>query len=372
MTQPRFVSVYKGVDGVRTWRYSPPQDVVANGIVARCTLGTDRRRAFAEATRLNKIVDDFRAGKIAGTTPKPKSTLKQVVVNYYTTTKFKKLTGYTQISYENQLNNIMNTVLEGKPFCDYRMHNIGVRECALLYELWCERGVTTANDYARIISIIFNYAIQLEIIMRNPMRHVDKITSQIRQVKWTNEHLKAFLHVAYSDFRYRNIGLIVHMAYEWCQRIGDIRIIKWDAIDLAEQRVTITQSKRGATVHLPLTKSLTMMLADQKKDFGFQDYVVPNVRASDGTLVPYANTAISGLINEVKELAQLPKDIKAWDLRRTGITELVEAGADSFHIMQVSGHKNINSVRPYLVNTYKGANIAMTMRFGSEELGKDE
>jgi hypothetical protein len=54
MAKPRFVSVYKGADGVRQWRYSPPQDLVDNGIVVRCTLGTDRRRAFAEAIKLNK------------------------------------------------------------------------------------------------------------------------------------------------------------------------------------------------------------------------------------------------------------------------------------------------------------------------------
>jgi integrase len=372
MAKPRFVSVYKGADGVRQWRYSPPQDLVDNGIVVRCTLGTDRRRAFAEAIKLNKKVDDYRAGNIAGTTPKSKSTLKQVVTHYYTTTKFSSLRGTTQIGYENQLNNIMATIVNGKALRDYRMQDIGVRQCALAYEMWCDRGVTTANDYSRIISIIFNYSMQLEILQRNPMRLVDKVTAQPRQVKWTNEHLKTFLTTAYGDYRYRNIGLIVHMAYEWCQRIGDIRVMTWNALDLDEQKVTIKQSKRGATVHLPITKNLTQMLRDQKEDFGFQPYVVPNVRPNDNAYVPYLDTSISGLINEVKVLAGLPEEIKAWDLRRTGITELVEAGADSFHIMQVSGHKSINSVKPYLVNTYKGANIAMTMRFGEKELGKDE
>lgn len=372
MAKPRFVTVYKSTDGVRTWRYVPPQEVVDNGIVERCTLGTDRRRAFAEADKLNKKIDAYRDGTIAGTIPKKNSTLKQLVAHYYSTKKFKNLRGTTQISYETKLTNIMNTTVNGKRLADYRLHDIGVRQCTLAYETWCERGSTTANDYSRVVSIVFNYAIQLEVIFRNPMRPVDKVTPKIRQVKWTQQHLKTFLQTAYAQYKYRNIGLIVHMAYEWCQRVGDVRVLTWDAVDFDTQQVTITQSKRGATVHLPITKNLAKMLAAQKEEFGFQQYVVPNVRPQDNSFVPYPDTAISGLINEVKDIAGLPKEIKAWDLRRTGITELVEAGADSFHIMQVSGHKSINSVKPYLVNTYKGANIAMTMRFGSEELEKDE
>jgi hypothetical protein len=115
MAKPRFVSVYKGADGVRLWRYSPPQDLVDNGIVVRCTLGTDRRRAFAEAIKLNKKVDDYRAGNIAGTTPKSKSTLKagcHPLLHYYKV--YSSLRGATQIGYENQLNNIMATTVNGK------------------------------------------------------------------------------------------------------------------------------------------------------------------------------------------------------------------------------------------------------------------
>jgi len=50
------------------------------------------------------------------------------------------------------------------------------------------------------------------------------------------------------------------------------------------------------------------------------------------------------------------------DLRRTAITEMVEGGADLAHIMQVSGHRSPDSVRPYMVNTYTGAKNALSKR----------
>ena len=121
---------------------------------------------------------------------------------------------------------------------------------------------------------MFNYAIKWEAIQRNPMAYVDAIASKARKVKWTKEHVRTFLETGYADYQYRNITLIVHMAYEWCQRIGDIRLLKWDAIDFDKQMVTITQSKRGATVYLPITEGLFRMLQQQKEDYGFQEYVV--------------------------------------------------------------------------------------------------
>ena len=41
---------------------------------------------------------------------------------------------------------------------------------------------------------------------------------------------------------------------------------------------------------------------------------------------------------------------------------MVEAGVDTLGIMQVSGHSNPQSVKPYLVNTYSGAVKALEGR----------
>jgi integrase len=50
------------------------------------------------------------------------------------------------------------------------------------------------------------------------------------------------------------------------------------------------------------------------------------------------------------------------DLRRTAITEMVEAGVDIAGIMQVSGHQDPSSVKPYMVNTLAGATTALDKR----------
>ena len=361
--RPRYVVPYKKADGTTVWRFLPPAEYVEAGVVKRVNLGTDHRSAYAAARKLNKIVDDYRAGKITGTTPRSISTFTQVVSYYYTTDRFKRLTGAIQKRYEYMWNIAAATVVDGRIFGTLKIQDITVRHCTLAYEQWVERGIVTANDIRTICSVLFNYAISLDIVSRNPMAYVRAISTKPRRVKWTKDHLQTFLTTAYSDFKYRNIGMLVHMCYEWCQRVGDIRKLTWDAIDFDSAQVTILQSKRGATVYLPITAGLLSMLQQQKQDFGFQTYVVPNPTRPDKAYKPYAETHISRLVREVKQIAGLPNELQAWDLRRTGITEMVEAGADLAQIMQVSGHASPNSVTPYLVNTYRGAKTAMSLRF---------
>ena len=52
----------------------------------------------------------------------------------------------------------------------------------------------------------------------------------------------------------------------------------------------------------------------------------------------------------------------AMDLRRTAVKEMMEGGADTIGMMQVTGHKNISSLKPYMVNTLSGAKKALSKR----------
>ena len=58
----------------------------------------------------------------------------------------------------------------------------------------------------------------------------------------------------------------------------------------------------------------------------------------------------------------LPPELRLSDLRRTGTTEMVEAGVGMAQIMSVTGHANPQSVKPYMKNTLASANYALTER----------
>jgi len=126
--------------------------------------------------------------------------------------------------------------------------------------------------------------------------------------------------------------------------------------------LNLQQSKRRAIVHLPISEDLLAMLVEQREAYGFQDYVTPYPTAIRGSYEPYSLYKLSKVARKVMNLCGLPDELRISDLRRTGTTEMVEAGVSMGQIMSVTGHANPNSVKPYMKNTYASAENALTTR----------
>tara|TARA_B100001059_G_scaffold204882_1_gene214437 strand:+ start:1742 stop:2209 length:468 start_codon:yes stop_codon:yes gene_type:complete len=152
------------------------------------------------------------------------------------------------------------------------------------------------------------------------------------------------------------------MCYEWGQRPIDIRNLQWDQVDLESEVVTITQSKRGATVELPIPDNLLTMLKQQKEDWDFQPYVVPHHRPQDSAYRPLTIVQMTTLLTDVKAAAGLPDDLRVGDLRKTAIVQMIESGVDHLAIQSVSGHKHVQSLNPYNKFSLKTAKSALDRR----------
>lgn len=299
--------------------------------------------------------------------PKSNATLQQIVDFYLHSDEFRRLSSSSQTDYEKSLDAVCSTVVEGKALGDLRCKRIKVRHLTQAYDMWVNTGVRTANYRKSVLSTAWRHAMRYDVMENNPVQLIKTLSSQPRRVTWTKQQVSTFLDTAYSDFRWRSIGLIVHMAYDWGQRVGDMRVLTWNKLDLDQCRLDMTQSKRNAEVHLPIASGLCAMLRQQKEDFGFQDYVAPRTNPQAGAYTPYSKDEISNLINAVLDEANLPKHLTAMDLRRTAVTEMMEGGIDIANIMQVTGHQSINSVRPYMVNTFSGASKALAARGNDDE-----
>jgi len=299
--------------------------------------------------------------------PKASSTLQEVIDFYSKSAVFGRLAGTTQKDYDAQLAAVSKTVVEGKALGDYRHKNIKVRHLTQAYESWLSVGVRTANYRKAVLSIAWKHAMRHDVMTHDPVALVQTRSGQPRRVLWSRDQVQSFLATAYGDFRWRSIGLIVHMAYDWGQRVGDMRVLKWDKVDLTQCRLDLTQSKRNAEIHLPISNGLCDMLRQQKEDFGFQEYVAPRVKPRCNAYPPYSKIEISYLINDVLKEANLPMTLTAMDLRRTAVTEMMEGGVDLAGIMQVTGHKAIGSIKPYMVNTFSGASKALSARGNDDD-----
>ena len=282
--------------------------------------------------------------------------LRKLVKLYLQSPEFNRLRDQTKLDYTRFLKILTDTL------GDTTASVVSGKDARMAYEEWVTRGIHLANHVAAVAGIAYRHGQDMEYVKNNPFTLVRKLSPVARNTVWTQDQVRQFLDVAYGDFVYRNVGLIVQMAYEWCQRLGDMRRLTWDSIDFSTRRLRLLQSKRGAEVQLPISDALHDMLTEQQQDFDFQKYVAPMPTPKGGEYKPFSMERLSKIGRTIMRQAKLPDELRLMDLRRTGTTEMVEAGVPLPQIMSVTGHANPQSVKPYIKNTYLSANSALTAR----------
>jgi integrase len=281
---------------------------------------------------------------------------------YYLSNDFNTLADKTKVDYKYCFSILLSTEVDGKSMAGISLTKMTGAIARRAYEEWLGRGIYLANAVTAVSRKMYSFGMEMGYAETNPFSTFKRKTPHARNTVWTKEQLVQFLDVAYSEFKYRNIGLIVQMAYEWCQRVGDMRMLQFTTIDFDKSVLNLQQSKRRSVVHLPISLDLLEMLKQQKEEYDFQPYVAPYPTAKRGVYSPYSIVRLSKVARTVLNLAGLPTDLRISDLRRTGTTEMVEAGVSMGQIMSVTGHANPQSVKPYMKNTYASAENALTLR----------
>ena len=283
------------------------------------------------------------------------------------TGQFNYLSSNTRRTYEYVLRAICDSKLFSRSLGEITLKYLTPAHCSELSEGWV-RGVSVdnANQKARVFSVLMNYCISIGLIDKNPMSRIKKRKHTPKSIIWTKDQVELFLETAFSKFKYRNIGLLAMMCYEWGQRPTDIMHLKWENLDFKTKSATIKQSKRGATVQLPIDDEMENYLQQQHADWKFkgQEYVIPHQNPSDGCYRPLSPVQVSTLCKEVKALCGLPMDLQIGYLRKTAIVEMIGSGVDQLAIMSVTGHQNVQSLNPYNKHNYDTAKAALDMRRG--------
>ena len=285
-------------------------------------------------------------------------------INIYLGSKaYRSLSSSSQKTYRYNLYKIQDTRIDGNKFGNKFINKISPEIINEVYDTWeAEDSTANANHLATVLSVVMNHHMRLESIQKNPMKFLKRRSSKPRSVVWEHDQVMTFLDTAFSKFDWRNIGLIVYMCYEWGQRPVDIRNLTFSQIDWYKRKVDITQTKRGAEVELPIPDELYPMLKQQETDWGFQEYVVPNHRASDGGYRPLTVQQMTALLKEVKADCGLPENLQVGDLRKTAIVQMIKGGATPLAIQSASGHKNVVSLNPYNKYCLETAKSALERR----------
>lgn len=356
MKLPAYVIMNRG-----KYRYNPPDVAVKAGVVKRVTMG--EQIDYERVNEWNALVHEFSAERRHLLNISTRSTLDHLIKAYKESMSYSKLAMKTKIDYDYYLSVWFKSRLGGVPLLSAKLGDIAAPMCQKVYEEHAQHSVSLANHSLAVYRLVFSFAVRNGYAIHNPFAAVQKHTEKPRRTVWSKEHIIAFMDKAFSHYSKRGVGLIVYMAYEWGQRLGDIRLLTWDKYDVDTGVLTLEQSKRRARVTIPTSPELMEMLKQQQKELGWQKYVAPSsIPDRKGGLIPYSMLNLGRIGAELMQEAGIPPELKLMDLRRTAITELVEAGVPLPNIMALSGHATPHSLTPYMKPTLKSSTLAQQMR----------
>ena len=286
---------------------------------------------------------------------------KELIAVYYDSLVFQNLSANTKRDYKYCIEAVWNTMLDNKIYIHLPIKNLDNPKAQLIYNSLAERGIPFANHCKAVMSRLFNFGIQNGYVNVNPFSGVVQLNHRPRKEVQSKENIYKFIQTAYSEYKWRNVGVIVHMAYTWGQRLGDMRTLKFDDYDFDKHVLTLEQSKRRAKVYLPTTEELHKVIYQQLKDFG-GIYIAPKISYGKYSSEPYDKTSLTKIGSDIRKAAGLPNTFKMMDMRRTATTEMVDAGVSLPQIMSVTGHANAQSLTPYMKNTLTSASEALNKR----------
>jgi integrase len=347
-----------------TYRYNPPSDAVKAGVIRRKTF-TDLREAQMYALVANTELDAWRKERKDLRNLRTDARVNDLVASYKQNISYASLNPKTRKDYDYYIKCWLDSKAApmAKPLHSAKLEDLTTPTCQRIYEEAAEHSVSLANHSLSVYRLLFNYSIRHGFTQHNPFSKVLKRADKPRKVVWTRADIKAYLTTAYGEFKWRNVGLIVQMAHEWGQRLGDMRLLKWSSYDINTGVLTLEQSKRRATVTIPTSQTLQTMLKQQHAEYGWQEYIAPGTIADGkGGLRPYSITRLPIVGAEIMKAAGLPDALRLMDLRRTAISEMLEHGVPITNVMSVSGHASAQSLTPYLKHTLKSASFAQNLR----------
>jgi integrase len=347
-------------NGQSYWALTPPIDY-RRACDARVEYFDDGRTARFAAIALEKKVNAFRKGQLEDFHLSDKSNLWQLRAAFLSQENVKNLTPRVYNNYKRLTERICETKRGERNVGQLKVIDVNHKIGSEIFDSWVRLAPHTRDKMKKLFNMMFEYATSQDLSVCIPMKYVTVKTDPPRSVVWTRKEVDRMVTHLMSSFDTRNLGILFILCYEWAQRPIDIRHLKWDNIDFETNTCTIKQTKKGAEVYLPIDHDLRAILLKQKEDFGFQPYVCPML-GSDKVWKPYSRDRYTDGFKKAKEELGLNQDLRLGDLRKTAITEMVEAGLTEINIKPVTGHKNLGSISPYVKHTRRAAEAALTKR----------
>lgn len=232
----------------------------------------------------------------------------------------------------------------------------------------------TINCIITFLQAMLNYAVEQELIAKNPILRFKKLPQIKPEIHFLNEQqILKFLQLAkkYTPSYYAFFFTAVHTG----MRRGELLALEWSDIDFKKQKIRINKqiyrgktqtTKTGKERYIDISDSLLEILIEHKKKRKvISKYVFHN---SEGKPIhPYNMEQryfkpLIGMLNKEFDEENKIKKLRFHDLRHTYATYLLSKGIPVKYVQEQLGH----STARMTLDTY--ASVMPSVKFGAIDL----
>lgn len=187
-----------------------------------------------------------------------------------------------------------------------------------------------ANLALRVASVVFAYALDLDMIDHNPAARIKKLKVG-SHVKWTPEEVSSIIAL-----RDRKISTAVALAWYTGQRESDVLNMRWRDYD--GEYVAVTQQKTGLEMKIKAHPDLIKYLNDLRGSDPDDYYIVSGAQKMMGP-------AFRGMLKRRTDKLNIDKVFHG--IRKGVASALAENGRPISEIAAVMGHKSMRMAAYY-------------------------
>ena len=185
---------------------------------------------------------------------------------------FTSLSESSKRRYSQLLDIIENGYGQAPALGDYTLKVIGRKDARAWYRRLREPPregerprLDQANKAVVIARVLWAFALNEELVTDNVWKgwRLKGVAKNV--TNWTVEQYQTFVCTA-DELGYTALGTAAMLAFELCQREGDVLRLPWTSLDGNE--ITVRQSKTGATVVQPFSPELSRRLDSTERACG--------------------------------------------------------------------------------------------------------
>ena len=357
MAQIKYLRRKKLENGRTKWLVNPPK-YVKEAIGAYYEQFDDQADATARAISIADQYSDHKRN-IKRDIHIQEDTVAGLVNQYKLTNSWTKLSPNSQRTY-NQLLRCTLRLRVGestKMLQDMMIKHISVKHAEQIYsQLTNTVSMHRANHVCKVLRRIWTVGERLGATKSNPFKNMGLKKTPNRKVLWEPSQVDVFVAMA-DQMGLPSLGTLALLCYDLCQRPGDMRQITWDSFN--DHIFGFEQEKTKTWVDIPASPRLIdrMQLVNRSN---WHDFVV----FYEKTGKQYDRFQYNKVFSRIRSAAELPKELQLRDLRRTGATEMAEAGCTEDELRSVTGHQSRDVLSIYVRPTRKLAAAGIHKRFG--------